>query len=136
MKSLNRWVYGPTPEEKVRAWQQKLRQEERQLEREALNVQSYPPLRPLQRIELILIQLDRATQKSRSELKVLAKKGDVKSARILAREVVRANKQKDRLMSSQARMKSIQMQLQHQLCELPMGLLVWGAYCALTMQLW
>ncbi|KAI9634283.1 Snf7-domain-containing protein [Dioszegia hungarica] len=96
MKSINRWVYGPTPEEKVRAWQQKLRQEERQLEREALN-------------------LDRQTQKSRSELKILAKKGDVKSARILAREVVRANKQKDRLMSSQARMKSIQMQLQHQL---------------------
>lgn len=62
-------------------------------------------------------QLDRQTQKSRSELKILAKKGDVKSARILAREVVRANKQKDRLMSSQARMKSIQMQLQHQLCE-------------------
>lgn len=64
-----------------------------------------------------MLQLDRATQKSRSELKVLAKKGDVKSARILAREVVRANKQKDRLMSSQARMKSIQMQLQHQLCK-------------------
>lgn len=56
------------------------------------------------------------TSKSRSELKVLAKKNDVKSARILAREVVRANKQRDRLISSKARIGSVQMQLQHQLC--------------------
>ncbi len=41
----------------------------------------------------------------------------MKSARILAREVVRANKQRDRLVSSKARLGSVQMQLQHQLCE-------------------
>jgi charged multivesicular body protein 3 len=64
------------------------------------------------------LQLDRASQKSRMDLKQLAKKGDVKSARILARELVRANKQRDRLISSQARVKSVQMQLQHQLCTL------------------
>ena len=64
------------------------------------------------------MQLDRASQKSRMDLKQLAKKGDVKSARILARELVRANKQRDRLISSQARVKSVQMQLQHQLCRL------------------
>lgn len=96
MKSINRFIYGPTPEEKVRDWQRKLRQEERSLEREVLH-------------------LDRAAQKSRMDLKQLAKKGDVKSARILARELVRANKQRDRLISSQARVKSVQMQLQHQL---------------------
>ncbi|KAK1921336.1 Snf7-domain-containing protein [Papiliotrema laurentii] len=96
MKSLNRWMYGPSPEEKVRSWQQKLRQQERQLDREIMN-------------------LDRATQKSRSELKALAKKNDVKSARILAKELVRAGKQRDRLVSSKARMSSVQMQLQHQL---------------------
>jgi charged multivesicular body protein 3 len=67
---------------------------------------------------MLTFQLDRAAQKSRMDLKQLAKKGDVKSARILARELVRANKQRDRLMSSQARVKSVQMQLQHQLCEL------------------
>jgi charged multivesicular body protein 3 len=66
---------------------------------------------------ICLRQLDRHTQKSRAELKSLAKKGDVKSARILAKELVRANKQRDRLISSQARVKSVQMQLQHQLCE-------------------
>lgn len=64
-----------------------------------------------------MTQLERATQKSRSELKTLAKKNDVKSARILARELVRAGKQRDRLISSKARMSSVQMQLQHQLCE-------------------
>ncbi|WVQ82607.1 hypothetical protein IAT38_004737 [Cryptococcus sp. DSM 104549] len=96
MKSVNRWLYGPTPEEKVRSWQTKLRQQERSLDREIRN-------------------LEVATQKSRIELKQLAKKNDVKSARILAREVVRANKQRDRLESSKARIKSVNMQLQHQL---------------------
>lgn len=60
-------------------------------------------------------QLEKHTQKSKSELKTLAKKNDVKSARILAREVVRANKQRDRLVSSKARVGSVQMQLQNQL---------------------
>nr|ODN87054.1 charged multivesicular body protein 3 [Cryptococcus depauperatus CBS 7841] len=96
MKSVNRWLYGPTPEEKVRAWQGKLRQQERQLDREIRN-------------------LEVATQKSRIELKQLAKANDVKSARMLAKEVVRANKQRDRLESSKARIKSVNMQLQHQL---------------------
>ncbi|WWD22758.1 hypothetical protein CI109_107251 [Kwoniella shandongensis] len=96
MKSINKWLYGPTPEEKVKAWQTKLRQQERQLDREIRN-------------------LEVATQKSRIELKQLAKKNDVKSARILAKEVVRANKQRDRLESSKARIKSVNMQLQHQL---------------------
>lgn len=96
MKSVNRWIYGPSPEEKVREWKSKLRQQERQLDREVNN-------------------LDRATQKSRSDLKNLAKKNDVKSARILAKELVRANKQRDRLISSKARLGSVQMQLQHQL---------------------
>jgi charged multivesicular body protein 3 len=59
--------------------------------------------------------LEKHTQKSKSELKTLAKKNDVKSARILAREVVRANKQRDRLVSSKARVGSVQMQLQNQL---------------------
>ncbi|OCF42158.1 charged multivesicular body protein 3 [Kwoniella heveanensis CBS 569] len=96
MKSINRWIYGPTPEEKVKGWQTKLRQQERQLDREIRN-------------------LEVASSKSRIELKQLAKKNDVKSARILAKELVRANKQRDRLESSKARVKSVNMQLQHQL---------------------
>jgi charged multivesicular body protein 3 len=56
--------------------------------------------------------------KAKQSLKQLAKKGDVKSARLLAREVVRTNKQKNRLHMSKARLGSIQMQMQHQLCKL------------------
>lgn len=66
-------------------------------------------------------QLDRATLKSRTELKTLAKKNDVKSARILAKEIVRANKQRDRLHSTKARINSVDMQLQHQLGRLLLG---------------
>jgi charged multivesicular body protein 3 len=38
MQSINRFLYGPTPEEKVRAWQAKLRGEQRQLDREMRQV--------------------------------------------------------------------------------------------------
>jgi charged multivesicular body protein 3 len=42
MKSINRFIYGPTPEEKVREWQTKLRQEQRQLDKEIRNVRLTP----------------------------------------------------------------------------------------------
>ncbi len=48
-------------------------------------------------------------------MKQLAKKGDTKSARIMAREVVRSHKQMDRLSVSKARLGSIGNQLQQQL---------------------
>lgn len=48
-------------------------------------------------------------------MKQLAAKGDVKSARILAKEVVRSNKQKDRLSVSKARLGSINNQLMQQM---------------------
>ena len=38
MQSINRFLYGPTPEEKVRAWQGRLRAESRQLDREMRQV--------------------------------------------------------------------------------------------------
>jgi charged multivesicular body protein 3 len=60
-------------------------------------------------------QLDTATSKVRQTIKQLAVKGDVKSARILAREVVRSDKQKDRLSVSKARLGSIGSQLSQQL---------------------
>ena len=47
----------------------------------------------------------------------MATKGDVKSARILAREVVRVDRQKDRMSVSKARLGSINYQLQQQLGE-------------------
>jgi len=56
-----------------------------------------------------------ATKKAKVEVKKLATKGDVKNARILAREVVRSNKQIDRLSVSKARLGSIGTHLQQQL---------------------
>ncbi|KAF7332066.1 Vacuolar sorting protein Vps24 [Mycena kentingensis (nom. inval.)] len=96
MQSINRFLYGPTPEEKVRAWQTKLRSEARQLDRE-------------------MRQLEIATRTARQSVKQHAARGDVKSARILAREVVRSEKQKDRLSVSKARLNSIGTQLQQQM---------------------
>lgn len=70
----------------------------------------------------ILLQLDTATNKARQTVKQLATKGDVKSARILAKEVVRSTRQKDRLSVSKARLGSIGHQLSQQMgacvCEL------------------
>ncbi|KAH7879893.1 vacuolar sorting protein Vps24 [Lentinula edodes] len=96
MQTINRFLYGPTPEEKVRAWQAKLGQESRKLDRD-------------------MRQLEVETGKARNTVKQLAKKGDVKSARILAREVVRSQRQKDRLSVSKARLGSIGIQLKQQL---------------------
>ncbi|KAJ6485118.1 vacuolar sorting protein Vps24 [Mycena vitilis] len=96
MQSINRFLYGPTPEEKVRAWQLKLRTESRHLDRE-------------------MRELDKATKQARQTVKQHAARGDVKSARILAREVVRSDKQKDRLSVSKARLGSIGTQLQQQM---------------------
>jgi charged multivesicular body protein 3 len=56
-----------------------------------------------------------ATSKARASIKQFATKGDVKSARILAREVVRSDKQKDRLSVSKARLGSIGTQLSQQM---------------------
>ncbi|KAI0921089.1 hypothetical protein AcW1_004819 [Taiwanofungus camphoratus] len=96
MQTINRFLYGPTAEERMRQWQGKLRQEQRVLDRE-------------------MRQLDTATNKARQTVKQLASKGDVKSARILAREVVRSNRQKDRLSVSKARLGSIGNQLTQQM---------------------
>ena len=56
-----------------------------------------------------------AQDKTRKELKALAKRGDSKNARILAKEIVRSNKVRDRLSVSKARLGSIGIQLQNQL---------------------
>ncbi|GJJ07551.1 hypothetical protein Clacol_001753 [Clathrus columnatus] len=96
MQSVYRLIYGVSPEEKVKNWQRHLRREQRVLDRE-------------------IKQLDAATYKAHGQLKQLASKGDTKSARILAKEVVRTNKQKNRLHTSKARLGSIDVQLGHQL---------------------
>lgn len=99
MESVNRFLYGPSPEERVRKWQAKIRTEERQMDREIRGIES-------------------AQNKVKIQLKQLAAKNDLKNCKTLAKEIVRSNKQKDRLFTSKARLNSIRMQLQHQLATL------------------
>ncbi|EPQ26555.1 uncharacterized protein PFL1_05877 [Pseudozyma flocculosa PF-1] len=96
MQAVNRFIFGPTQEERVKAVQSQLRSEQRALDRE-------------------MRQIDQGTSKTKMEIKKLAKKGDTKNAKVLAREVVRAGKQRNRLALSKARLNSINLQLQHQL---------------------
>ncbi|SNX83395.1 related to VPS24 - endosomal Vps protein complex subunit [Melanopsichium pennsylvanicum] len=96
MQAVQKFIFGPSQEERVKKVQSQLRSEQRSLDRE-------------------MRQIDQSSSKTKSEIKKLAKKGDVKNAKILAREVVRAQKQKNRLAVSKARLNSIHMQLQHQL---------------------
>ena len=96
MQSINRMIWGPTPQEKVRKWQTQLKREQRMLDREVHS-------------------LDLACNKVKADIKRLAQKGDTKNAKLLAREVVRTNRQKQRMLTSKAQLNSINMQLGHQL---------------------
>lgn len=96
LQSATRLIFGPTPTEKVKKWQTQLKKESRVLARE-------------------IAALERETAKVKGEVKKLATKGEMKNAKLLAREVVRSNKQRERLFTSQARLNSINMQLTHQL---------------------
>lgn len=96
LKSINTFIFGLSPEERVRKWQSNLRREQRGLDRE-------------------IRQLDQAISRTKSSLKQVAKRNDTKSCRILAVEIVRSNKQKERLLSSKVQLNSISMQLSSQL---------------------
>jgi len=96
MQSVTRFIYGPTPQEKVRKWQQELKGEGRKLDR-------------------VIRNIDVEQAKTKSELKKLAAKGDTKNARTLAIAVMKSNKEKDKLHTTQAMLSSINMQLSHQL---------------------
>ena len=100
LQSATRLIFGTTPTEKVKKWQTQLKKESRVLSRE-------------------IAALERETAKVKGEVKKLATKGEMKNAKLLAREVVRSNKQRERLFTSQARLNSINMQLTHQLGQFP-----------------
>ncbi|KAI3625331.1 hypothetical protein CBS9595_000692 [Malassezia furfur] len=101
MQSVSRFIWGPSKEEeRAREVQRRLRQEQRALDREVR-------------------QIDQATAKVKADIKRLAIKGDTKNATMLAREVVRSNKHRTRLITSKAQLNSISLQLQQQLCTIP-----------------
>ncbi|KAI8853380.1 Snf7-domain-containing protein [Chytridium lagenaria] len=85
-----------SPEEQVKKWRQSIRTQERELDKQLRGIES----------EEI---------KVKRNIKQAAKRNDVASCKLLAREVVRSRKAKDRLHTSKAQLNSLVMQLQNQL---------------------
>jgi charged multivesicular body protein 3 len=85
-----------TPEEQVRKWKSSLRKEERELDK-------------------TVRKIDQEEVKTKKFIKDAAKRGDSKSCKMLASEIIKARKQKEKLMISKAQLSSLGMQMQQQL---------------------
>ncbi len=85
-----------TPEEQVKKWKQSLRQQTRNLDRS---------LRGIETEEL----------KAKKLLQQASKRNDIKSCRILAKEIVNSKKAKERIITSKAQLNSLAMSMQQQL---------------------
>jgi hypothetical protein len=86
----------------VRAWQQELRKDMRKIDRDVSRIQN-------------------SELKTQKEIKQLAKKGEIKSVKILAKEIVHSRKVRDRLLTSKAQMNSVIMSLESCLASIKMG---------------
>ncbi|KAJ9052704.1 Vacuolar protein-sorting-associated protein 24 [Entomophthora muscae] len=85
----------PTPEELFKKWRTSIRGQERTIDRQIRGIEA-------------------EERKVKLSIKQVAKRNDVKSCRILAKEIVRSRKHKERLHTSKAQLNSVMMQLQHQ----------------------
>eukprot|EP00035_Acanthoeca_spectabilis_P007761 m.142560 g.142560 ORF g.142560 m.142560 type:complete len:271 (+) comp14074_c0_seq2:1887-2699(+) len=85
----------PTPEEQVKEWTNKIRSEQRQLDRQ-------------------IREIERSERGIQAEVKKHAKNGDVGNARILAKSLANSRKAKNRIRVSIAQMESIKMEMRTQ----------------------
>jgi charged multivesicular body protein 3 len=85
-----------TPEEQVKKWRATIRTQERELDK-------------------TIRQIDQEQQKAKKMIKQAAKRNDLQSCKILAKEVVNSNKAKNRIITSKAQLNSLVMQMQQQL---------------------
>ncbi|KAL7752728.1 Vacuolar protein-sorting-associated protein 24 [Sorochytrium milnesiophthora] len=99
VQSVQRFFGKVPPEEQVKKWCQTLRSEERAIERQIRG-------------------LDVEELKAKKSLKIAAKKGDKTVCRMLAKELIRSQKGRDRLYTSKAQLNSVSMQLKQQLATL------------------
>ncbi|KAG0306488.1 Vacuolar protein-sorting-associated protein 24 [Dissophora globulifera] len=99
VESVQRFFGKRTPEEMVRKWRRDINGQQRALDRQKRDIEA-------------------EEAKTKQMVKQMAKKGDVKMCKILAKELVRSRRQKDRIVTSKAQLNSISMQLQHQLATL------------------
>ncbi|TPX38134.1 hypothetical protein SmJEL517_g00374 [Synchytrium microbalum] len=84
-----------TPDEQVRKWRSDMRSQEREIDKRIRSIET-------------------EEAKIKRDIKAAAKRNDTTSCRILAKEVVRARKAKERMYTSKAQMNSVVMQLQQQ----------------------
>ncbi|CAO3691284.1 unnamed protein product [Rhizopus stolonifer] len=69
-------------------------------------------------IQKQITAIDTEEAKVKRSIKQVAKKGDTKSCKMLAKELIRSQRHKNRLYTSKAQLNSIIMQLEHQLATL------------------
>ncbi|KAI7889305.1 Snf7-domain-containing protein [Mucor mucedo] len=94
--AIQRFFGKKTPDELVKKWRQEIRSQQRGIQRQ-------------------IQAIDNEEAKVKRSIKQVAKKGDVKNCRMLAKELIRSQRHKNRLYTSKAQMNSIIMQLEHQL---------------------
>lgn len=95
MDFVKKAIWGPDPKEQFRKCQQSLRKSKRQVDRQ---------IQDLNNIE----------RKSKSLIKTSAKKGDMKAARLYARELQHTKKVNERMHVSKATLNSIELKLNEQ----------------------
>ncbi|ORZ21343.1 Snf7-domain-containing protein [Absidia repens] len=97
--NIQRFFGKKSPDELVKKWRQEIRQQQRGIQR-----------------QIQAIEVEEA--KAKKSIKQVAKNGDAKICKVLAKELIRSQHHKNRLYTSKAQMNSIIMQLEHQLATL------------------
>lgn len=92
MNYLKTAIYGPDPAEQKRKCKALIRKNQRELEKQ-------------------INSLSGSETKTKNMIKQVAKRNDVKSARMLAKEMYKAKKQKQRLYRSRAQLNSVGLQI-------------------------
>jgi len=85
--------------QQIRQWNRKMKGEMRTIEREIKNI-------------------EREEEKVKKEIKLAAKGGNIKGAQLLAKEIVRSHKAKDRMYLTRTQLNSVQMELQNQVAQM------------------
>lgn len=92
MNYVKKAIYGPDPAEQKRKCKAQIRRNQRELDKQ-------------------IHMITTSEQKTRTMIKATAKRNDLRSARLLAKEIHKAKKQKQRLHKSKAQLSSIGMQV-------------------------
>jgi charged multivesicular body protein 3 len=98
MSQLVEMIIGKklTPEEQVKKWRSSIRAQERELDK-------------------TIRSIDQEQVKAKKLIKQAAKRNDMKSCQVLAKEIVKSGRAKDRIITSKAQLNSLVMNMQQQL---------------------